>query len=170
MVKILVSACLLGKPVRYDGSGKLLEDELLQQWNSESRLVPVCPELLAGFPTPRPPAEIASGLTGADVLAGRAHIVEDTGLDVTEAFLRGAVSALQIARENNCAFALLADGSPSCGSTQIYNGSFAGKKIVGTGVVTATLRRNGIRVFAESQIADLARALRYAFRGSGGRT
>ena len=70
-------------------------------------------ELLAGFPTPRPPAEISNGLTGADVLAGRAHIVEDTGLDVTEEFLQGAVLALQIAKENHCAFALLTDGSPS---------------------------------------------------------
>ena len=72
MERILISACLLGRPVRYDGRDKLLPHPLLDRWTREGRLVPVCPEVLAGFPTPRPPAEIEPGAQGAKVLRGGA--------------------------------------------------------------------------------------------------
>lgn len=159
MKKILISACLLGEPVRYDGSGKLLHDQLIEHWQSEGRLVSICPEILAGFPTPRPPAEISRGLNGEDVLEGYANIHESTGRDVTEMFRTGAEIALKIAQESDCKFALLTDGSPSCGSTYVYDGSFEGTKVIGMGVVTALLRRNGISVFAENQVVDLAATL-----------
>ncbi len=159
MQKILVSACLLGRPVRYDGGSKRLDDALLAAWQAEGRLVPVCPEVMAGLPTPRLPAEIEAGAGGAAVLAGRARILDSTGGDVTAAFRAGAEAALATAREAGCRYALLTDGSPSCGATFIYDGTFGGNRVDGQGVVTALLEAQGICVFAEHQIAELGRAL-----------
>ena len=94
MNKILISACLLGLPVRHDGLGKELKHELLAQWQSEGRLVSVCPELMAGFPVPRAPAEIQKNRSCCDVLIRAGRIAENNGLDVTEEFLLGANRAL----------------------------------------------------------------------------
>jgi uncharacterized protein YbbK (DUF523 family) len=157
--KILVSACLLGRPVRYDGSAKTLTAAALAQWKAEDRLVVICPELAAGFATPRPPAEIAEGRNGRDVLAGAAYVIEATGADVTALYLRGARAALSLARAQDCKFALLVDGSPSCGGSFIYDGAFAGRKHAGEGVAAALLRENGIEVFSETQIAVLQERL-----------
>ena len=159
MDKILVSACLLGQPVRYDGRANELRDDLLARWKAEGRLVPICPEISAGFGTPRPPAEIAAGSDGREVLSGRARVFEATGADVTGPFLEGARRALETAERNGCRFALLTDGSPSCGSTFIHAGGFDGRSKPGLGVVAALLSAKGVAVFAETQIAELAEAL-----------
>lgn len=156
MDKILVSACLLGKPVRYHGRGKPLDHDLIMRWHLEGRLVSICPEVIAGFPTPRPPAEIANGANGNDVLDKTATIHEFNGGDVTSMFLKGAEIALKTAQKNKCKFALLTDGSPSCGSTYVYDGSFNNSKIAGLGVVTALLNRHGIEVYSEKHINELA--------------
>lgn len=147
----------MGDPVRYNGSDKLLQNKLMQSWRSEGRLVPVCPELLSGFAVPRPCAEISKGHSGEEVVDGFGRVMEETGKDVTGLFLAGANAALQIALQNDCHYALLTDGSPSCGSSYIYDGSFGGKKLQGVGVVTALLERNGIRVFCEGEIERLGR-------------
>ena len=161
--KLLVSACLLGRPVRYDGRAKTFDDAALSQWQSEGRVVSVCPELLGGFPTPRPPAEITAEIAGARggyaVLKGEACIVETGGKDVTSGFVEGAEATLRTALEHDCTFALLTDGSPSCGSSFIYDGSFTGNRLAGAGVAAALLRQNGIGVFAPEQFADLAAAM-----------
>lgn len=157
--KILVSACLLGRPVRYDGSAKTLEDALLDRWVAQGRTVSVCPEVMAGLPTPRPPAEIAEGRDGAAVLGGDARIVEIGGADVTAAFLAGARLALDQAMRHDCRYALLTDGSPSCGSGFIYDGSFSGRRIDGAGVTAALLRQHGVAVFSHRDIGALAAVL-----------
>ncbi|ABD53560.1 DUF523 domain-containing protein [Jannaschia sp. CCS1] len=162
MEKIFVSACLMGAPVRYDGRAKTIDDQLLATWRAEGRLVTLCPEMAAGLPTPRPPAEIAPGATAEAVLRGRAGIYDNNGLDMTHEFTTGADLALELAREQDCRFALLADGSPSCGSTFIYSGNFDGQRHEGQGVVAARLRAAGVAVFAPSQLRDLARALEEA--------
>nr|WKF59192.1 hypothetical protein HUO10_003701 [Paraburkholderia busanensis] len=156
MLKILVSACLAGYPVRYNGAAKPTRDAWLARWRAEGRLVTVCPEVAAGFPTPRPPAEIQLHRGGADVLAGRATILDNTGADVTALFIAGARHALERALAENCRYALLADGSPSCGSTFIHDGSFSGRTHPAAGVSVALLQQHGIRVFADSQIDELA--------------
>ncbi|MCG8690472.1 MAG: DUF523 domain-containing protein [Minwuiales bacterium] len=158
MEKILVSACLLGQKVRYDGGDKALAHPLLAAWAEAGRLVPICPEVAAGFPTPRPPAEI-DGDGGEAVLAGTARVLEQTGADVTALYRAGAEAALDLARRHRIRFALLTDRSPSCGSALIYNGGFADVTRAGVGVTTALLRRNGIRVFSEHRIDDLAAAI-----------
>lgn len=147
--KILISACLAGQPVRYNGTARTLADDILATWTAAGCLVPVCPECAGGMPVPRPAAEIQDGCSGEDVLDGRARVVDCTGQDVTDEFLAGARDVLRTAQENNCRFALLTEGSPSCGSLLIYDGSFAGRRHSGEGVTTALLRRAGIEVFGD---------------------
>lgn len=153
--KILISACLLGHAVRYDGKGKPLIHPAIDRWREEGRLVTICPELAGGMSVPRPPAEIENGMTGADVLAGRARVVEITGGDVTEEFVAGAHRALELAQANACTHALLIDGSPSCGSGFIYDGSFAGRRHAGNGVTAALLAQSGIVVCSDKQVDEL---------------
>ncbi|MBA8951636.1 DUF523 domain-containing protein [Actinomadura namibiensis] len=158
MERILVSSCLLGRPVRYDGRGRPVRDDLFERWRAEGRLVPFCPEVAGGLPVPRPPAEIVGG-DGADVLDGAARVVADTGEDVTEAFVAGARLALETARRAGARVALLKESSPSCGSRMIYDGTFTGTWVAGDGVTAALLEREGIRVFGEEGLADLAALL-----------
>ncbi|WP_029495687.1 2-thiouracil desulfurase family protein [Gluconobacter oxydans] len=160
--RILVSACLLGQPVRYDGKAKTLLNPLLQQWQEEGRLVVVCPELAGGMPVPRPPAEIGARQDGKDVLQGDARVTDTSGADVTEEFVAGARIALNVAQTQGCRFALLMEGSPSCGSQMIYDGSFSGQKHAGAGVTAALLRQNDIQVFNQDMIEDLRIALQRA--------
>ncbi len=155
MSKILISACLSGFPVRYNGSEKILIDQTLQQWREQNRLVICCPELAAGFATPRPPAEIAVRSSGRSVLSEGARVMESSGQDVTERYILGAYLALEMAEKNGCRYALLTDSSPSCGSETIYDGSFGGKMLEGYGVTTELLRQHGIEVFSHRQILQL---------------
>ncbi|MEZ2330907.1 DUF523 domain-containing protein [Mesorhizobium sp. RCC_202] len=155
MERILVSACLLGSKVRYNGSYRLNDHPVLSRWQSEGRIVQICPEVAAGFSTPRPPAEIQGSGDGHAVLRGGGRVIERTGGDVTALYREAGQLALDLARETGCRFAVLTDGSPSCGSSFIYDGSFSGSRISGRGTTTALLEENGIRVFSEDQIDEL---------------
>ena len=155
VTKILISACLAGLPVRYNGSAKPLLHDAVDRWKTQGRLVTLCPELAGGFQVPRPPAEIENGLDGGDVLDGRARVLEISGSDVSAAYVDGARIALDVARRNGCRHALLIDGSPSCGSGFIYDGSFSGARHAGTGVTAALLRRNGIAVYSDREVDRL---------------
>ncbi|WP_373328507.1 DUF523 domain-containing protein [Cronobacter turicensis] len=148
--KILVSACLMGFKVRYDGSEKAQMIDQLRRWQEEQRLVIHCPELAAGLPTPRPPAEIVSGDKKT-----QDRIIEITGKDVTEHYQLGAWLALRTAQDAGCTAALLTDGSPTCGSQFIYDGSFSGQRKSGMGVAASLLSAHGIAVFSENNLADL---------------
>lgn len=152
---ILVSSCLLGHPVRYDGKAKTVTHSLLEKWQHEGRLIPFCPEVGAGLPTPRPPAEIMDKKTGQEILDQTATLKENTGRDVTQAFLNGAHMALDLAKRKGCRFAILTDGSPSCGSSYIYDGSFSGNRHEGRGVTAALLAKNGIVVFGQDKLDHL---------------
>ena len=156
--RILVSRCLLGEPVRFDGRAKPLGHPLVRKWQGEGRLVPTCPELLGGLAVPRAPAEIVDG-DGADVLAGRARVRTITGADVTDAFIAGAEAARRLAEEQGCRFALLKEDSPSCGTHRIHNGTFSGGLRTGMGVTAALLEAVGLRVFSEHETEALAAAL-----------
>ena len=143
-MKILVSACLLGCPCRYDGqSKKHPEVEALRARGHE--LIPVCPEVLGGLPTPRPPAECQKD--------GR--VVNREGTDVTAQYRRGAELALKTAREQGCELAILKERSPSCGSGEIYDGTFSGKLVPGDGVTVQLLHQAGIKVLGEAQVGKI---------------
>ncbi|MFT3848479.1 MAG: DUF523 domain-containing protein [Propionivibrio sp.] len=149
---VLVSACLLGLPARYNGDRVVHEHPVLQRWQVEGRIVAFCPEVAGGLPTPRPPAEVAEGKGGRLVLAGSARIVTRTGDDLTEAFVRGARQAQDMVCARRIRVAVLKEGSPSCGSSYSYDGSFSGVRLPLPGVTAAALEAAGVRVFSEHQL------------------
>jgi uncharacterized protein YbbK (DUF523 family) len=153
--KILISACLIGQKVRYDGGHQRIQHPLLAAWQTNGQLVPCCPEVMGGLPIPRPPAEIVGG-DGDRVLRGEASVKTAAGADVTQAFIEGAEAALALARHQHIQVAILCQRSPSCGSRQIYNGFFQGILIPGVGVTTALLKANGIAVFGVEEIDTAA--------------
>ncbi|MCG6573117.1 DUF523 domain-containing protein [Pseudomonas sp. AF32] len=157
MEKILVSRCLLGHRVRYDG-GASGPFDVLQQWLDEGRVVPLCPEVAGGLPTPRAPAEIAGG-QGVRVLDGEVAVVTADGEDVSAQFLSGAHQALDQVREHGIRIAVLKANSPSCGNLLTYDGTFSGVKVRGEGVTAALLKRHGVKVFSELQLPEAAAAL-----------
>ncbi|MGM9557003.1 MAG: DUF523 domain-containing protein [Oscillospiraceae bacterium] len=142
MENLLISACLLGVRCRYDGEScpNLAVEALMERYN----LIPVCPEQLGGLPTPRTPSERVDGA-----------VKMKTGGDVTQAYLRGAEQALHLAKLFSCSKAVLKERSPSCGSGEIYDGTFTGTLVPGDGVTAELLRHNGVAVYGESEIWDL---------------
>ena len=167
MEKILVSACLLGAKVRYHGGDARSFHPTLRRWEEEGRIVKACPEVDGGLGAPRPPAEIAGADTGRGVVARVAFVQTTTGVDVTGQFLRGASLALEIARREGVRVAILKEGTPSCGSSFVYDGTFSGTRTAGVGVTAALLEKNGIRVFSEAQIDAAEKWLREADRSTG---
>ncbi len=133
---ILVSACLLGLPCRYDGTGKA--DERLLALAKTHQLIPVCPEQLGGLPTPRPSAE----RHGSRVLTRDER-------DLTTAFTKGAEQTLYLAQLYGCRIAILKANSPSCGNGQVYDGTFSGRLVPGDGLAAALLKQNGLTILSE---------------------
>lgn len=136
----LVSACLAGFNTRYDGGNAL--DEHVRALVATGRALPVCPEQLAGLPTPRRPVEFAGG-DGAELLEGKSRAVDSEGADYADVLVRGAEEVLRIAKLYGIDEAVLKDGSPSCGVTYVYE---RGAKREGRGVCAELLVRNNIRV------------------------
>ncbi len=141
----LVSLC--DWPYRYDGNSKALPDERLARWAEEGRLVPICPEVMGGLPVPRDPSEIRDG-----------RVISRAGADVTAEYARGAELTLGLAKKLDASVTILKQGSPSCGSREIYDGTFSGRKIPGRGVAAEMLAEAGLTVFDETEL-DRAEAL-----------
>lgn len=133
---LLVSACLIGQPCRYDGSS--IPVEWVMDLVAQGRAIPFCPEIAGGLPTPRPPCELRQG-----------RVVDRDGIDRTDAFLRGAEQGLALARLAGCAGAVLKARSPSCGFGQVYDGTFAGLLTPGNGLFAELLLAHGIPVRTE---------------------
>jgi len=148
---IAVSSCLAGIECRYNGTHSLVEK--IKKLVEQNKVLLICPELLGGFSTPRESAEIVGG-TGEDVLDGKAKVIEKSGNDVTELYIRGAYKALNILQEVNVKYVVLKENSPSCGSTMIYSGEFSNTKIAGEGVTAALFKRAGIKVISEIQFLN----------------
>jgi len=151
--KMLVSSCLRVLKVRSTGSEKARLNAALARLEDEQPLIVHVPELAAGLPTPRPPAEIIAA-NGEAVLEGRARVYEKSGNDATAHYQLAAWLALRAAQEAGCDVALLTDGSPTCGSRFIYDGTFSGQRHPGMGVAATLLRQHGITVFSEQQLSE----------------
>jgi uncharacterized protein YbbK (DUF523 family) len=149
---IIVSACLCGINCKYDGGNNL--DERVLRLLKEGKVIPVCPEQLGGQETPRAPHEIVNG-NGRDVLKGKAKILGPEGDDVTSEFLKGAYETLKIAQICGASIAILKARSPSCGTPEIYDGTFIGAKRPGNGVTAELLLESGIKVFTEENLDEL---------------
>lgn len=141
-MKLLVSACLMGMGCRYDGQHNQLPR--LAELMKQHTCIPVCPEIFGGLPTPRPPAERQGN-----------KVVNDQGQDVTDAFVRGTAEVLRLADLYRCKAALLKERSPSCGSGQIYDGTFSKTLKEGDGLTAQLLKKKGLTVYGESQIGEL---------------
>lgn len=150
MQKVLVSRCLLGHLVRYDG-GSHGPFDLLSRWHAQGRIVALCPEVAGGLPTPRPPAEIPGG-QGGEVLDRLNRVFTVDGEDVSEAFLLGAEAAVELVRRHDIRMAVLKARSPSCGNLENYDGRFNGNRVAGEGVTAAALKRMGVLVFNEDEL------------------
>jgi uncharacterized protein YbbK (DUF523 family) len=149
--KILISSCLLGQKVRYDGKDCLQDHPRLSEWIKSDRTVFICPEMAGGLPTPRPPAEIVGN-----------KVLTINGEDVTPQYLLGAQKALDLAQKHNIRVAILKARSPSCGSKQVYDGTHSKKLIDGMGTTAALLTQHGVKVFDETEIdAALDEAMSY---------
>ena len=146
----LISACLLGIRCAWSGDDKYKNEQAIELSKVET-LIPVCPEQLGGLATPRAPQEIQGGV-GEDVLNGKCRVMNKNGEDITREFIKGAEETLKIACQPNVKEFIAKSGSPSCGCSQIYDGSFSGKLIDGDGVTTALLRRNGVKIIPEEDL------------------
>jgi uncharacterized protein YbbK (DUF523 family) len=144
--KILISACLLGNKVRYDGKIIPFGHSLITRWRNEGRLVSICPEVEGGLLVPRAPAEINPDLD---------KVITIDQVDVTDQFTKGASKALALCLKLNIRFAILKESSPSCGSSNKYDGSFSGIKVPGEGLTTKILREHGVTVFSENNFTAL---------------
>lgn len=141
-MKILVSACLLGNPCRYDE--KVVPCKEVINLKKDFELIPICPEQAGGLKTPRIPAE-----RNGD------KIITKNGEDVTKEYVLGAKRALDVAIKNKCKIAILKEKSPSCGKGKIYDGSFSKTLVEGDGVTVELLMKSGIIVIGESEISNL---------------
>ncbi|MDP2561472.1 DUF523 domain-containing protein [Psychrobium sp. 1_MG-2023] len=151
MEKILISACLLGRKVRYDGQVITEPEQLIMQWKTQGRVIAVCPEVDAGMAIPRLPAEIIAG-DSQGVIEQRNRVMDKQGDDVTDYFIKGAHIALSLCQQYDIKVAILTERSPSCGSSEVYDGEFTNKLIVGQGVTTTLLRAHGVKVFNQHQL------------------
>ena len=140
-MKILVSACLLGKNCKYNGGNNLNQNVL--DFIEGHEVIGVCPEQLGGLATPRLPAEIVDGV-----------VTNKEGISVDAEFRKGAQEALAVALEKKVDLAILQSRSPSCGVKEIYDGSFSGKKIKGQGVFAKLLTMHGIKVLDAEDVAE----------------
>lgn len=132
-MKILVSACLLGENCKYNGGNN--RNEKILALLAEHAVIPVCPEVLGGLPTPRVPAELQNGV-----------VVNKDGFSVNREFLLGAQKCLDLAQKEQPDLILLQSRSPSCGVKQRYDGTFSGKLIEASGVTAELLMQHGFRV------------------------
>ena len=140
-MKIMVSACLLGENVKYNG-GNNKSEALLGLLESHT-VIPVCPEVLGGLPVPRTPAEIVGGT-----------VTNRNGESVDEAFRRGAQKALDIANREKPDLIILQSRSPSCGVKQIYDGTFSGTLIPGQGIFARMAEDAGVRVMDAEDVQE----------------
>ena len=140
-MKIMVSACLLGDNVKYNG-GNNLNKELINDLK-DYEIIKVCPETFGKLPIPRSPSEIVND-----------KVLSKEGNDVTDNFIQGANKTLEIAKANNIKIAILKKNSPSCGSNTIYDGTFTHTLINGDGITTRLLKENGITVLDEENYKE----------------
>ena len=142
-MKIMVSACLLGENCKYSGGNN--RNEKVLSFMAGHEVIPVCPEVMGGLPTPRVPAEIVNGT-----------VISREGVNVDREYRLGAQKALEIAGEKQIDLAILQSRSPSCGVKEIYDGTFTDTKIPGQGLAVEMLRDAGFQVFGEEDIEEAA--------------
>lgn len=146
MHNVLISMCLCGINCRYDGKSTLLES--LSNVDKLVNIIPICPEIIGGLPTPRAPVEIING-----------KAINNLGEDKTANFEKGANEVIKLVKQFNVKYAVLKENSPSCGVNYIYDGTFTGSKISGSGITTNLLKELGVNVYSENEIDELIKRI-----------
>ncbi|RQD70086.1 MAG: DUF523 domain-containing protein [Tindallia sp. MSAO_Bac2] len=146
---VAVSSCLMGIPCRYNGK-HYYRKSLMKKLNNTDILA-ICPEQLGGLPTPRNPAEIVMG-SARQVLDGKCMIIDNLGNNVTKEYISGAYRTLALLKTHGIKTAFLKDGSPSCGTTYVYDGTFNVKRVNGSGVTATLLAASGINLYNELDV------------------
>ncbi len=144
MQNVLISACLLGVDCKYNGSNNKLDDEIINLLKEKCNLIPVCPEIMGGMPTPRNPIEISDG-----------KVFDYDGEEFTKEFEKGSDEVLKLAKLYDATIAILKENSPSCGSNYIYDGTFNHQKIKGMGIAAHKLSKENIKLFSEENVKIL---------------
>ena len=144
MQNVLISACLLVVDCKYNGSNNKLDDEIINLLKEKYNLIPVCPEIMGGMPTPRNPIEIKDG-----------KVFDYDGEEFTKEFEKGSEEVVKLAKLYNPTIAILKENSPSCGSNYIYDGTFNHKKIKGMGIAARKLSEEYIKLFSEENVKIL---------------
>lgn len=142
MEKILVSSCMLGNNCKYNGGNNY--NILVEELKKKYEIISICPEVMGGLSIPRVPSECLNG-----------SVINKDGVDVTRYFMSGSKKVLNIVRNENIKIAVLKDGSPSCGSTYIYDGTFSGNRISGMGMTAKLLKLFGVKIYNENNIEEL---------------
>ncbi|OXZ37027.1 hypothetical protein B9N56_07100 [Finegoldia magna] len=144
MQNVLISACLLGVDCKYNGSNNKLDDKIIHSLKEKYNLIPVCPEIMGGMPTPRNPVEISDG-----------KVFDYDGEEFTKEFEKGSEEVVKLAKLYDATIAILKENSPSCGSNYIYDGTFNHQKIKGMGIAAHKLSKENIKLFSEENIKIL---------------
>lgn len=144
MQNVLISACLLGVDCKYNGSNNKLDDEIIHSLKDKYNLIPVCPEIMGGLPTPRNPVEIKDG-----------KVFDYDGEEFTKEFEKGSDEVLKLAKLYDATIAILKENSPSCGTNYIYDGTFNHQKIKGMGIAAHKLSKENIKLFSEENVKIL---------------
>lgn len=147
IVKVAVSACLLGVRCRFDGRSKPSAEVQCFLEGHECQVVKICPEVMGGLSIPHPPHE-------QRVLDGQVRVVDAEGNDHTEAFEAGARAACSLVCESGCTHAILKAKSPSCGVGEVYDGTFSDVLVPGDGVATKILKEAGVVVATEKNFRE----------------
>ncbi len=149
-MKILISACLLGQNVKYNGlNNSILDNQFIKRLQSLNLLIPICPEVDGGLSIPRVPVEIIKG-----------RAIDKFGKDKTKHFQTGAKKAVILAKKFNIKYAVLKSKSPSCGSGFIYDGSFSHTLIQGDGITALALKKIGVQIFSEDNLDSLEKLVK----------
>ncbi|MDU1579754.1 DUF523 domain-containing protein [Finegoldia magna] len=144
MQNVLISACLLGVDCKYNGSNNKLDDKIIHSLKEKYNLIPVCPEIMGGMPTPRNPVEISDG-----------KVFDYDGEEFTKEFEKGSEEVVKLAKLYDATIAILKENSPSCGSNYIYDGTFNHQKIKGMGIAAHKLSKENIKLFSEENVKIL---------------
>jgi uncharacterized protein YbbK (DUF523 family) len=146
--KILISGCLFGENCRYDGKNSFLETSLFEQLNQRYTLIPFCPEVEGGLPTPRIPSEIQTQTSTLKLLNAQ-------GEETTHYFVKGAQKALELIQKEEIRIAILKSKSPSCSIEKVYDGSFSKQLVEGRGVTGQLLFEHDIELYDEHSLKEL---------------
>ena len=132
-MRVLVSACLLGRNCKYNGGNNY--NERVAAFVKDKEVIAYCPEVMAGMGIPRTPIEIVGGV-----------LMDRNRNNVDEAMREAVRRALEEIGKLDVDCAVLQSRSPPCGVNPVDAGTFSGQLIEGQGIFAKALMNAGIRV------------------------